>query len=1184
MKPNRSHSKPSIRSESGFALVITLSMMVLLTVIAIGLLSLSSISLRASSAGESRAEAQANARMALILAIGQLQKTMGPDQAISARASSITDSTSEPNMLGTWRSWHWEPGTSGPDYGAKEANFSGWLVSSADPEATTEVSMASSSLQDPVWLVNPDTVGSPQNSDTGPSLRAGRVQMQNDDNNPRGAFAWGVVDESQKAPIQLADEEPTSDGQRLARRIAPSRARPEEVIAALSPDTLGDPEKIVSLGSAVVAAGKQDGSEILSYQADVTPYSVGLLSNVVDGGLKTDLTTVLESSRDIFPNNEPTLYFTAADGALSWEYLRNHYQLNRQITSASNGTPTMRLRQERPSGNGVIPQPTEERLLPVIAKMQIMFSIVSHYNHLPDRINFYNEHGQPRGNQNYAAPHLAYDPVITLYNPYDVALELTKLRVRVWDPPVVFRFRKNNAWLRPEFASGDFHGLARFQIANEKNENARRYFSMLLREQGAGGRPGAKITMQPGEVKVFSPWLEDQWTWGLETSGGYNVRCFFDWNADLDFGNKDGRTKNQFGIETVPGWDPRAGLQTDHLAYGARPDNTRYNFEIANNMNGGWLAIKLNEVFGLEAKAGRTVKEASQPDFVVDLLAGLVTTPERDMLRTYRFKYDDPVGEISVDPSNPVIRRNFRMRNILQEPDDPTAGGKSPFGLLTMSAKTTKAENDYAMPWLHNHPVVEGADQDSGRIGSALDSYDLTFREVQDFTSNGGIELDAQNRGFYGATPYASEGVSNVPMFRVPLLPASSLGDLVPANLISSSNLPRVTHALGNSRSHPLIPIGSVSRTQPSGGGLSSGGLMLDHSYLINDALWDEAFFSTVGDFDNDLLSGTDRKSMLEEFLEGDRKLLNSRFIPMLQGEEGSAQDTASNLDSLGDEELSKQMGRVMAVQGPFNVNSDSVEAWKALLASLKDEQLRGWANSEMSPNGKTAFSRTTLPIAGDAENNNGNTSLDVAGQIRWAGFRALTDAQIETLAQEIVKQIRLRGTTDNAPSLSLAEFVNRRLGNESGIQTVQGLLQTAIDDSNINLDFHQRDSKDLRTTTLSSPSLLTGMANPAARQGFSAEGAPPILTQGDLMMALAPVVTVRGDTFRVRAYGESKDAEGKIGAKAWCEAVVQRIPEYLDATDSPELKTLELQEDANVRFGRRFVITSFRWLSPEEV
>ena len=64
---------------------------------------------------------------------------------------------------------------------------------------------------------------------------------------------------------------------------------------------------------------------------------------------------------------------------------------------------------------------------------------------------------------------------------------------------------------------------------------------------------------------------------------------------------------------------------------------------------------------------------------------------------------------------------------------------------------------------------------------------------------------------------------------------------------------------------------------------------------------------------------------------------------------------------------------------------------------------------------------------------------------------------------------------------------------------------------------------------------------------GNSATGIPGSVTQANVLRVLAPRLTARSDTFRIRAYGEVTDADGNIIAKATCEAVVQRLPEYVD-------------------------------------
>ena len=106
---------------------------------------------------------------------------------------------------------------------------------------------------------------------------------------------------------------------------------------------------------------------------------------------------------------------------------------------------------------------------------------------------------------------------------------------------------------------------------------------------------------------------------------------------------------------------------------------------------------------------------------------------------------------------------------------------------------------------------------------------------------------------------------------------------------------------------------------------------------------------------------------------------------------------------------------------------------------------------------------------------------------------------------------------------------------------------------------------------------------NKAAAEGSKARGFSACVSQADVLMPLAPLLTVRGDTFTIRAYGESHDANGKVMAEAWCEAVVQRTPEFLDPSNPAETKMGALLP-VNEKFGRRFRVVLFRWLSKNEI
>lgn len=1173
--PGRSFTSQSPR---GFALVIALSLMVLLTVLVTGLLSLSAISLRASGQGEAAAVARNHARLGLMLALGELQRDLGPDRSISAPASAVVTSAKQPHLTGAWESWRWDPAQSpSPDHASKRGKFRGWLVSTADPSLAKNPDFPGSVAGDD----GVDLVSDFSHRSVSTSVKAARIATANGSKSP-GRFAWAVFDESTKAAIDLGDPaEPLSKGEEIAGRLVPPRFRADALDPALA--SLATPDRLFTLETAVVPGGLKTAEEFRKRFHDFTTGSLGLLTDTANGGVKTDLTSLFEAAtfpRSAFPAD--TLYASTASSAPRWNYLYDHYRKYKTLGNAGSGGPTYvptTATDLKVTATGNDLSPVSERLIPVIAKLQILFSVVSHHAHFPDRMNFLNTSGVPKGNENHAVPHLVYEPVVTLFNPYDVALNLQKLRVRVWDPPVGFRFAKIDkqkgitAWYRTEMANGQFHGLARFNLTDEANPAARKSFTLVLAD-GTSQAIGSSLKLDPGEVKVFSARVEQNWTWGFENQNISEPRSFFDWGPWRNFGNADRRTSNQFGVEAVPGWDTRAGLQTDHMSYGngGRPANTRYDFE---TWPSGFVSIRMTDDVLVEARAERTNGATTTiPDFQVDLLAGRNPDVTQDILRSYKFRFADLAAEISENPAKPVISRTYNVAQTIQKVNDMTRGFKKPFAVLEMAARTTREVVDDSKAWLYNNPVVEGNEHNSTVVGAANQSYDVRLLELTSYTSFPGIEIDpVSKRGYFGASRTSTEGSSHVPMFKVPLAPAASLAELIPANLVSGSRLPRVVHPFGNSRAHPLLPSNAVSRSL-------GGTTVLDHSYFINDALWDTYFFSSATAYGTGVMTSTrSRRDVLQGMLDRSRPALNSRLTSV--SAEGDATKLAERLDALGDIERSRELATHLGVSGPFNLNSTSVDAWRAVLSSLRDREITAWKNRATANPDATPFVRTGLPLTAPTD---GGANPNVLGQIRWAGYRSLDDTQIEDLAEAIVAEITARGALDKAPALSLAEFINRRPGGAGDLHSLAGLLQTAIDKSGVNEAFHSLDSLTLSSATIST-ARKRGAVTLQAMDGKSAEGAPSILTQGDLLGALAPIATVRGDTFKIRSYGEATDADGKtVLARAWCEATVQRVPEFVDPADPASTAESALKSEANKKFGRRFQVVAFRWLNADEI
>jgi type II secretory pathway pseudopilin PulG len=399
---------------------------------------------------------------------------------------------------------------------------------------------------------------------------------------------------------------------------------------------------------------------------------------------------------------------------------------------------------------------------------------------------------------------------------------------------------------------------------------------------------------------------------------------------------------------------------------------------------------------------------------------------------------------------------------------------------------------------------------------------------------------------------------------------------------------PQIVQAIGNSYAHPNIPAEKAFVSKTRTFDLDEGSFdipYVDHSYLANKALWDEFFFSSIAPQPSKvpLYGGTNRtaKDVAGEFfrLNDPRPPLplpNRRMQPYASGLDQTKLDALFAQANTFTGGMADKIAANLMITGAFNINSTSVEAWKVFFSSLKGKPaayLDGGTTPKEATTTGTAVGPNSLP--GAAPIKTASISSPNSPPEQWKSARELTPDEIEELAEAMVKQVKLRG-----PFLSLSEFVNRRLDGSKKELALKGALQAALDDPDVSINAPFRQSNRM----LDSETAGIEFAFPEAAKGPIAYGSAAYVDQADLLRNFAEQLTPRGDTFVIRAYGDSLDPAGNVLARAWCEAVVQRVPNYVDGADENHIRTALLTSEANKQFGRKFQIVGFRWLNSDEV
>lgn len=122
-------------------------LLLLLGAVMVSLLGLSRVTVRGTSRAKLEAEARQNARLALKLAMGELQRLAGPDQRITARAE-ILDNT--PTFM-TTKLW---PIPTGPGSGRAGSGTAPAILQTTRRKRTTASSVGWRPIPTPVGLIN----------------------------------------------------------------------------------------------------------------------------------------------------------------------------------------------------------------------------------------------------------------------------------------------------------------------------------------------------------------------------------------------------------------------------------------------------------------------------------------------------------------------------------------------------------------------------------------------------------------------------------------------------------------------------------------------------------------------------------------------------------------------------------------------------------------------------------------------------------------------------------------------------------------------------------------------------------------------------------------------------------------------------------------------------------------------
>lgn len=285
------------------------------------------------------------------------------------------------------------------------------------------------------------------------------------------------------------------------------------------------------------------------------------------------------------------------------------------------------------------------------------------------------------------------------------------------------------------------------------------------------------------------------------------------------------------------------------------------------------------------------------------------------------------------------------------------------------------------------------------------------------------------------------------------------------------------------------------------------------------------------------------------------------------------AKITGSPLPELSDILTAKEdSSQLLVSEGSFNLNSTSARAWAAVLGSMYFEN---WEVANIDDdNGDIIASDPTEAVdVGQAILRFPQSAQEV---YHTGDYRSTSEPPTEFFRLGAKHFEDSSGENDIGPytdlGVAIAARVSERILELGPFVSVEEFLAPVEIDT-------FRDTKDAtRNLSLLERAILDVAELNTSTQGNIWYHSSSFLSQADVMTGIAPIANVRGDTFVIRSAGVVRSPfETGDKIRVFCEATVQRIPETLDSSDN----VLTPHPDG---FGRRFIITSIRWLDQSEL